>query len=391
MPDRETHTGSSADDIGDEPVGPDGEALSDPAPLAVARATDQAVGPLIAGPPATAAIRARAHLRTGVPRPRAVVAALTAAVVAAAAGLGVAAFAGGPPQAAISTTAARAAVTASSAPSPSPSPSPTAASASASAPGPAVGPGAPREQARAWAARLGPAPADASRGPYSYLESRQWGNQAFPDAGGRLPPSVQRIQWWRTVAGAGRSVTWDETDGSCRQEGGDTRTSGGMDGPAGIDGRIAADPAGLRRQLLAGSLPEERSPRHLVSAIRYLPDWAYLDRTVRATILRLLAELPGLQPLTRVTDRAGRAAVRVAVRDTDTMGTVLDIVLLLHPTSGHLLAGYDEIVGKPASQDPMYLASLHGYRLYLDQRRTPSTEQPAAGCARPALPAGRTR
>ena len=310
--------------------------------------------------------------------------ALAAAVVVAATGVAAAAVTvGGPSEDAGSAAAGQAAATSSASAGPSPA-------AATPAVGPAISPGSPREQALAWAGRLRPAPADASRGPYSYLETRQWGHQAFPDAAGRLPPSVQRIQWWRTLAGAGRSVTWDETNG-CRQEGGDSRTSGGMEGPSGIDGRIAADPAGLRRQLMAGSLPEERSPRHVVSAIMYLPDWGYLDQAARTTILRLLAQLPGLQPLTQVADRAGRPAVRVAVRDTDTLGTVLDVVLLLHPASGQLLAGYDEVVGTPANQDPMYLASLHGYRLYLDQRRTPSTEQPAASCARPAPTIGRTR
>ncbi|GAA4471741.1 hypothetical protein GCM10023170_090540 [Phytohabitans houttuyneae] len=312
------------------------------------------------------------------------VAAITAAVaVAAATGVAAAGIAGGPSEDASPAAANQVGVSAaSSAPLPLPATAP---------PGPSIGPGSPRQQALAFAGRLRPAASDVSRGPYSYLETRQWGHQAFPDGDGRLPPSVQRIQWWRSLAGAGRQVTWDETDGGCRQDGGDTRTSGGMEGPAGIAGRIAADPDRLRRQLMAGSLPQERRPRHVVSVIMYLPDWGYLDRSARTTIVRLLAEQPGLQPLTGVTDRAGRPAVRVAVRDTDSLGTVLDVVLLLHPVSGQLLASYDEVVGAAANTDPNYLTNLHGYRLYLDQRRTPTTQQPAAGCAGPATTPGRTR
>ncbi|BCL14629.1 hypothetical protein GCM10017556_23680 [Micromonospora sagamiensis] len=236
------------------------------------------------------------------------------------------------------------------------------------------------------------APADTTSGDYQYVERRTW----YRDITGPPGPMgwLERVridQLWRTGDAAnGRQVSVHIGASSCTPDGGDSswtgRTGDRFDQPP------PRKPADLRAHLLTAAGLDETGPEHIVAGVAMLYERHALTRPVRAAILRLLAQQPGLLVQTGVTDRVERPGVDVILPYTGRSGVPRRDILTIDATNGVLLAAHTAITGPIPPQDPslgpdpndMIIAEAYGYRLYVDSRRTPDTRTPAAGCQHPA-------
>ncbi|WP_431893347.1 hypothetical protein [Micromonospora haikouensis] len=235
------------------------------------------------------------------------------------------------------------------------------------------------------------APADTTRGDYQYIERRTWYRDIIGPPGPTGWPERVRIdQLWRTDdADDGRQVSVHTGTGGCIPDGGDDSWAGGAGDR--FDQPPPRQPATLRTRLLAAAGPGETGPEHIVGGVAMLYERHAPTRMVRATVLRLLAEQPGLLAQTGVTDRVQRPGVDVILPYTDRAGVPRRDILTIDATSGVLLAAHSIITGPIPPQDPrlephaadVIIAEAAGYRLYVDSRRTPNTHTPAAGCQHP--------
>ncbi|MGV9976512.1 hypothetical protein ACWDUH_02400 [Micromonospora wenchangensis] len=243
---------------------------------------------------------------------------------------------------------------------------------------------------------LADAPADNTRGPYQYVERRTWYRRIIGSPGpAGWPERVSVDQLWRTDDAAdGRLVSVDVSGGTCTPDGG----SGTWTGQTGdrFDQPPPSQPAALRTHLLLTAGPGENHPQHVVGGIAMLYERHAPTRPVRAAVLRLLAEQPGLLAQTGVTDRIGRPGIDVILPYTSRSGVPRHDILTIDEHSGALLAAYSAITGPIPPQDPRLgpdypatiIADAAGYRLYVDSRRTPNTHTPAPGCQHPSLQPG---
>ncbi|MEU1606000.1 hypothetical protein [Micromonospora matsumotoense] len=246
------------------------------------------------------------------------------------------------------------------------------------------------------AATLGDAPVDTTRGDFQYVERRTWYRRITgPPGPTGWPERVRVDQLWRTDDAAdGRQVSVHVDGGSCIPDGG----SGSWTGQTGdrFDQPPPRQPAALRSHLLIAAGPGETRPQDIVGGIAMLYERHAPTRPVRAAVLRLLAEQPGLLAQTGVADRAQRPGVDVILPYTDRSGVPRRDILTIDEHSGTLLAAYSVITGPIPPQDPrlgpdataVIVADAASYRLYVDSRRTPDTHTPAAGCQHPALRPG---
>ncbi|MEU9510892.1 hypothetical protein AB0D32_31970 [Micromonospora sp. NPDC048170] len=241
--------------------------------------------------------------------------------------------------------------------------------------------------------RLSDAPADTTSGAYQYVERRTWYRDIIgPPGPAGWPERIRFDQLWRTDnADSGRQISVHvATDGCTPYDGDSSWTRRSPADP--FDQPPLRSPAGLRAHLLLAGGPEDLLPQHIVGGIAMLYERQALTRPVRAAVLRLLAEQPGLLVRAGVTDRLHRSGLDVILPYTDGSGVPRRDILTIDASTGVLLAAYSTITGPIRTLDPrmgpdgeaVMLAEAASYRLYIDSRRTPTTRVPAAGCQHPA-------
>ncbi|MEV6925564.1 CU044_5270 family protein [Dactylosporangium sp. NPDC051485] len=245
----------------------------------------------------------------------------------------------------------------------------------------------------ALADRLADAPADTAPGAYSYIETRSWANvNGLTGPIGSSMTFVQVVhyqQLWRDGHGNGRMTVMDETSG-CEIESGSGSWSGNQQreffGPPAV-----TDPVKLRQQLLAGSGPSSPGSEgvSLTGGVAGTAERETLRRPVRAAMLQLLADIPGLLVRQPVTDRAGRPGIDVILPYLAEQSTPTEHTLTFDPATGVLLASSYRLTGPSASSGSaqtdqniaMFRASFdNAYRLYLTSTFTPTSSAPAPAC-----------
>lgn len=241
------------------------------------------------------------------------------------------------------------------------------------------------------AATLTDASADTAAGAYSYVEMRSWVRASMIPPDGGLPPvEVQRVQQWQDGKGNGRRLAVDET-GVCRSIEPDATWSGQ---PVDIRAVPAkTDRASVRKLLLAGAGPGADKPVDIMAGVAGLAEDQALRRPVRATVLRLLAELPGLLVREHARNRTGQVGLHVILPYTEAFGTPARYVLAFDESAGVLQAAWIVLTGPSTGTDPLLGPvgiALHrayletGYRQYLVSTFTISTTTPAGGCPSPS-------
>ncbi|MDG4793062.1 hypothetical protein [Micromonospora sp. WMMD1082] len=243
------------------------------------------------------------------------------------------------------------------------------------------------------ASSLSTAPADTTSGRYQYVEGRTWYRDITgPPGPAGWPQRIRVDQLWRTDDAAnGRQVSTQISTTGCTPDGSDQSWTGHSGGDR-FDQLPPTRAADLRSHLLITAGPDRDRPGHLIGGVAMLYERHAPTRPVRAALLRLLAEQPGLLVQTGVTDRVGRTGIDIALPYTDRSGVPRRDVLTIDPNTGQILAAFTTITGPVPPSDPRMgphardaiVAEADGYRLYTDSRRTPDTDTPPAGCQHPA-------
>jgi hypothetical protein len=189
----------------------------------------------------------------------------------------------------------------------------------------------------------------------SYVEERKtW---VAPDGSGRITrttlapefPDERSRTYWMGVLKAPRPTPTDSQ-----------APSGPQDLPAGMAGPSTPLPTGEAE--LARKITEGRTVYDTVFAVNYLYNQYVVPRQTRATILRLLAGVPGLAWRGKVTDRAGRTGVAVTAYDKQRESQT---ILVFDPRTGELLA-HEDVAPKPK----LPLGRVSYYNLFLAYDRT---------------------
>jgi hypothetical protein len=202
-----------------------------------------------------------------------------------------------------------------------------------------------REQLRALARQIGDAPHDGRTGRYAYHHTRDWG-MTVQTADGHDMSYVQEHWTWIAADGTGRIRTvqlepefpdaaseryWRKMLRDWKPDPSQT-TSSPTEDIQGPSGRRAA-PAD--RTALAEALHLQTGGADTAKAVFDLSTLYILSRTMRATLLELLAEARGFVWRGNVTDRAGRTGVAVS---NDDAGHDVRSVLVFDSRTGELLA-----------------------------------------------------
>ncbi|MEV0944008.1 hypothetical protein AB0I90_27005 [Micromonospora wenchangensis] len=244
------------------------------------------------------------------------------------------------------------------------------------------------------AATLTDAPADTTRGGYQYVERRTWYRDLIgPPGPTGWPERIRVDQLWRTDdAAKGRLVSVHLETHGCIPDDGESGSWAGRTGDR-FDQPPPRQPDALRTHLLIAGGPGENRPQDIVGGVAMLYERHALTRPVRAAVLRLLAQQPGLLAQAGVTDRIQRPGTDLILPYTDRSGVPRRDILTIDARSGVLLAARSVITGPIPPQDPrlgpdfptLIVAEAANYRLYVDSRRTPNAHTPAAGCQQPTL------
>ncbi|MGC4812698.1 CU044_5270 family protein [Micromonospora sp. DT228] len=213
-------------------------------------------------------------------------------------------------------------------------------------------------------------------GTVEHLESANWFlNSSI--SGGRTTSAVVPQQWrsWRTDDDAGRMVRkelppvfrsdadrkeWQRRGGRVDSSRETTDYAAGEFTP-GWPGPVPTDVATLREWLDAGSPPEE--PVQYLEDVAHLTGVRLLNPAQRATVLRLLADLPGITVTGTVTDRAGRAGEAYSITS-DAHGLPAQYTVIVDPDSGVPL-GYEEVLTTTAGRLNVTIPAVITYRTYL--------------------------
>jgi len=214
------------------------------------------------------------------------------------------------------------------------------------------------------AARVGRLPDTTGDGRYAFVETRGW--NLWTEVGNGQVTSVVvpgTTKSWTAADGSGRAVSRWVEPGHPPQYTDETLPPGPLMWPL---RSLSADDATLARQLAEGH-PAENGPYERLIAVDDAYGQMPLPPGVRAAVLRYLARTPGLALAGRVTDRAGREAIAVAVDDTSGLPT--RHTLLIDPADGRLL-GREEMLTTSAGKLNVPIPSVIGYTVYLDSRYT---------------------
>ncbi|WP_173079940.1 hypothetical protein [Phytohabitans rumicis] len=230
-----------------------------------------------------------------------------------------------------------------------------------------------RRELRSFADRVAARGQDAP-GRYAYLQVRQDSHDPdiLPGHTGPLGRHVVRTHRWRGPGGEGRQVSFELTAG-CRQINADTRWNRDM--PGWVDEPLADDPAMLRRQLPGRA----GTPTDVIADLAALLENHYASTPVRATVLRLLAETPGL--LLAPTTSGGRTTVAVSAMDVDLPqpDRTVRYTLTFDARTGQPVA-YQTAFLDPGSVPAYERATTELTHTWQQVTRTTSTTTPAVGC-----------
>ncbi|MEV0611175.1 CU044_5270 family protein [Polymorphospora rubra] len=212
---------------------------------------------------------------------------------------------------------------------------------------PAPEPTTAREHLLAHADQITAVPADAHPGPYTHTHIQLWARATrsvipFDIRTWRHPDGSATVHERRLPDRPGLTVMPDGSDRdnlAAAPARIDTRPAGTVR-PA-VAEPIATDPAGLLRQLHTIS-PARGGPTRLLTAVGDLARDHYLDHPQRVALLHVLADIPGIEYQSAVTDIAGRTGIRVQVSDSD--GTT---ALIIDPRTGELLALTETVTTNP--------------------------------------------
>ncbi|BCB74557.1 hypothetical protein GCM10022251_81030 [Phytohabitans flavus] len=210
----------------------------------------------------------------------------------------------------------------------------------------AAGLGCLRELAAVVAAG---APEAATAGRYAFVHSRWWGEDiAYSETTGSTQTmSTYESKRWRAADGSGREDQIAIPGTHTRPDQTFHHTAGGM--PGIVAEPIATSPTVLAAQLAVHAGPPELGPVGLLRVVADVYKYHTVPRDARMVLLRLLANLPGLQCEGPATDREGRNGVAVAV--------VTDLTrhrLIFDAFTGRLLAEEELwIRNPPALQGPV--------------------------------------
>ncbi|MBB5866717.1 hypothetical protein F4553_000096 [Allocatelliglobosispora scoriae] len=222
---------------------------------------------------------------------------------------------------------------------------------------------------------------DEVTGPYDYTEYRQLGHDlsgAITSGSGGPEVTAIRYQQWRTHAGTGRVVDWDETRG-CTTWTSDTRSNRDLNATLPHGQQPATDRSTLLDQLASIDPAIRTDPAALLSMISDLYRTTYIAPSVRTALIEILADTPHLTAQRGAADRTGRPALAVTARTTRAE-TGYRITIYLDPATGRALATEQTPLAPLTTSDTMAAAAIDGYVLYLANTRTPTTTTPTAAC-----------
>ncbi|MEU5943099.1 hypothetical protein ABZ807_28935 [Micromonospora sp. NPDC047548] len=204
-------------------------------------------------------------------------------------------------------------------------------------------------------------------GRFSFVQIRQWAADTRID-GGRTTSTVVVFEQrhWRADNGSGRAVNLRHPPGP-QPTTDETYQPGELDGTI---GPVAADPAGLTKQITSITQPFLGAPA-VLDAVADLTAWRTPGRDARTAILALLNDTDGLTHHAAVRDRAGRTGVGVSATGED--GAVRGL-FILHATTGEVLA-YERAHFRPPKGNTR-TGDVEDYLLFSVHTRTSTTNTP---------------
>jgi hypothetical protein len=228
-----------------------------------------------------------------------------------------------------------------------------------------------------------------------HAERRRLATRAGTRKLGCYRQAILVLRWllhelWRSPDGSrGRQLATPYDNGSCTP--GDDSTwndnryhvSFRPHAPANIDVKR------LRALLVSGAGRDPAKPVDVLAGIAGTYEEDVAEKPVRAAMLRILAEQPGIVAREGATDQLGRTGVLVSLPYVDAQGVTSQHHLLLERSTGLLISAYETITGPlPTSFDPRLgpdaasgiIASHDGTRLYLESRYTDDAAGTAVGC-----------
>ena len=243
------------------------------------------------------------------------------------------------------------------------------------------------------AGRLTDTPADQTSGGYLHTTRVNiYRDITYPQTNGAESPLVVMAhQLWRSPAGdKGRELSARYDNGRCTP--GDDSTWNDKRYQERFRPRVTADINRLRSLLSSGAGRTPAKPVDVLAGIAAAYEDDVIEKPVRAAMLQILADQPGLYARTAATDELGRTGILLGLPYVDAQGVKADYHLLLDPRTGTLLSTHETITPPlPATFDPLLgadaamsvIASHDGTRLYLHNRYTPDTTATPVGCASP--------
>ncbi|GIE78752.1 hypothetical protein Aph02nite_47020 [Actinoplanes philippinensis] len=238
------------------------------------------------------------------------------------------------------------------------------------------GDGSARDALTAIAAKAAAAPDPARVGDYEHLVIQSWGLWTQVD-GEYVRSAVipSRLESWRGPDNSGRRATrFEEPQFSstgrewlwrAQNLFGDGLDPTSEDYRAGQFPAMWADlpPTGDVDAWLHVGHPRENGPYETIVAVTDLARERLLTPAVRAAVLRVVAQLPGLTLDGSVTDRAGRTGTAFSVT-TDHSGLPTRHTLIVDPVTGVLL-GYEQMLTTDAGKLAVRVPAVIGYETYL--------------------------
>lgn len=241
--------------------------------------------------------------------------------------------------------------------------------------------------------RLADAPADQTSGEYLHT-TRVNVYRDFqyprPTNGAESPLVVTLHQMWRSPDGSkGRRLSAQYDNGKCTPDDDSTWNDKRYQESFRPHASADMDMKRLRSLLVSGAGRDPVKPVDVLAGIAGTAEDDVVDKHVRAAMLRILAEQPGLVAREGATDQLGRTGVLVTLLYVDSEKVKSQYHLLFRQTTGELLSTYETLVELPATFDPRLgpdaaasaIAAHDGVRLYLDSRyATLDTAAAVIGC-----------
>lgn len=236
------------------------------------------------------------------------------------------------------------------------------------------------------AERITAAPGDDTFGRYEYRHSRTW----MLTSTGRPAPrpmttavfSRDDRRWVASDASgtvtavevgpdytlAGADPDYRSTDTEFTRNRAVTTTHPARELGGSITGPIPTDPLVLARSLAAVD-PTRTGPEATIIDVQDLFAARYVPPPARATVLRVLADVPGLEFHDQVTDRLGRTGIAVSLETDTSDAPALRHSLIIDPATGQLLA-YEQRLTAREPDLKVPAGQIYLYHLFIDSSKT---------------------